>query len=96
MATYGHDSHHTRYNWLEIMKYGLVEDFSWSFAGLWIWKRKQYITVWYSKETAAKAAQTRYLSKNNSSQITIIKSSNGGCRAGFVLLVVMARRYYNY
>jgi hypothetical protein len=36
------------------MKYGLVEDFSWSFAGSWIWKRKQYISVWYSKKTAVK------------------------------------------
>ena len=65
MATYGHDSHHTSYNWLEIMKYGLVEDFSWSFAGLWIWKQKQYITVWYSNKAAVKKAQTRNLSKTN-------------------------------
>jgi hypothetical protein len=50
---------------LRSCKYGLVEDFGWSFAGLWIWKQKQYITVWYSNKAAVKKAQTRHLSKNN-------------------------------
>jgi hypothetical protein len=51
---------------LRSCKYGLVEaSFSWSFAGLWIWKQKLYITVWYSNKTAVKRAQTTHLSKNN-------------------------------